>query len=139
MISLFRSARCNSPIGALQGPHALCVRLRMPHGHGGAGENPAEIKVFADAILKDGTPLASITGSGRDGRKVWATYSARTPIVRGELNYTTDPGRWQDRNWQAIAAVAADGRIEAELPERSLVYYFNLIDARECVVSTEHA
>ena len=31
-----------------QGPHTLCIRLRMPHGHGGPGENPAEILAFAE-------------------------------------------------------------------------------------------
>ena len=33
---------------------SLCIRLRMPHGHGGAGENPEEIRVFADSVLKGG-------------------------------------------------------------------------------------
>ena len=47
-----------------KGQRTLCVRLRMPHGHGGAGENPEEIRVFADSVLKKGTSLPVITGSG---------------------------------------------------------------------------
>ena len=55
-----------------QGPHTLCIRLRMPHGHGGPGENPAEILAFAESQLRRGQPLAKITGQGRDGDQVWS-------------------------------------------------------------------
>ena len=88
-----------------KGPRTLCIRLRMPHGHGGAGENPEEIRVFADSILKGGPPLPRITGQGREGNEVWATFdieSAGRP--RRELNYTRDIGPWQERKWEAIPA-----------------------------------
>jgi dienelactone hydrolase len=133
------------PLKALQlsyrlakGPHSLCIRLRMPHGHGGAGEKPEELKVFADSILKNGTPLPSITGSGRDGANVWATYSAKVPVTKAELNYTRDVGRWQDRKWESIPADLTPDRVSAVLPDSTRVYYFNLYDNRACVVSTEH-
>jgi dienelactone hydrolase len=133
-------------LGAMQrsyllpgGPRTLCVRLRMPHGHGGAGENPEEIRVFADSLLKGGTPLARITGSGREGTKVWVTYAALTPVTRAELNFTRDTGRWQDRRWEALPAESAGPRFNAQLPEGTRAYYFNLFDDRGCVVSSEHA
>jgi len=133
------------PLGALQrsyrlppGPRTLCVRLRMPHGHGGAGENPEEIRVFADSILKDGVSLARFTGSGREGTQAWATYRSSVPVVKAELNFTRDAGRWPDRQWEALPAECADGRISAPLPAGTRVYYFNLFDERGCVVSTEH-
>ena len=110
----------------------------MPHGHGGAGENPEEIRVFADSVLKGGTSLPSITGSGRDGTNAWATYNSKSAIVKAELNYTRDTGRWQDRKWESIPAVDAGGRVTAGLPEGTRAYYFNLFDDRDCVVSTEH-
>jgi dienelactone hydrolase len=122
------------------GPRTLCIRLRMPHGHGPAGEAPKEIHVFADSILKGGAPLAKITGQGRDGRQVWATYESQRPIKKAELNVTRDSGRWQDRKWDALPAQLdpAGGRVTAGLPEGVTVYYFNLFDDRDCVVSTEH-
>lgn len=135
------------PMNAMQrsyrlgkGPRTLCVRLRMPHAHGGAGENPEEIRVFADSLLKGGRPLARFTGSGRDGAEVWASYEApvAVKVVRAELNITRDTGRWQDRVWEALPAVVEDGRIRATLPAEARVYYFNLFDDRGCVVSTEH-
>ena len=83
------------------GPRTLCIRLRMPHGHGPAGEGPKEIHVFADSILKGGVPLAKITGQGRDGRQVWATYESQRPIKKAELNFTRDLGPWPNRKWEA--------------------------------------
>jgi hypothetical protein len=121
-----------------KGPRSLCVRLRMPHGHGGPGENPEEIRVFVDSILKGGIPLPSITESGHEGTKVWASYVSKVPLVTAELNYTRDTGRWQDRKWEAIPANLASDRVTGLLPAGTRVFYFNLFDERSCVVSTEH-
>ena len=132
-------------LGAMQrsyrlptGPRTLCVRLRMPHGHGGAGENPEEIRVFADSLLKVGPSLVRIAGSGREGTKAWATYASLVPVVRAELNFSRGTERWQDRQWEMLPADGTEGRISAQLPEGTRVYYFNLTDDRGCVVSTEH-
>ncbi len=135
------------PMGSLQksyrlpqGPRTLCVRIRMPHGHGGAGENPEEIRVFAESLLNTGRPLPKITGQGRDGTTVWATYTSEVPIQRAELTYTKATGKWQDRPWESTPATVdkAAGRVTASLPEGTTVYYLNLFDDRDCVVSTEH-
>ena len=56
-----------------------------------------------------------------------------------ELNYTLASGKWQDREWVAVpASLDEPGKVAAELPEDTTVYYFNLFDDRDCVVSTEH-
>jgi hypothetical protein len=121
-----------------KGSRALCIRLRMPHGHGGPGENPEDIRMFADSLLKDGVPLPRITGTGREGMNAWAAYAAKVPVAKAELNYTQDTGRWQDRKWETVPAVRTNTRVSATLPEGARVYYFNLFDERGCVVSTEH-
>jgi hypothetical protein len=111
----------------------------MPHGHGPAGEAPKEIQAFADSMLKGGDPLAKITGQGREGNQVWATYESKRAIVKAELNITRDRGRWQDRKWEALPAqLAAPGKATATLPDGVTVYYLNLLDDRDCLVSTEH-
>jgi hypothetical protein len=120
------------------GPQTLCIRLRMPHGHGGAGENPAEILTFADSILRNGLPLADVLEQGRDGQMAWASYQSESPIVRAELNFTRDSGRWQDRKWEALPAELKDSRVSARVPDGTTVYYFNLIDDRNMLVSTPH-
>ncbi len=123
-----------------QSARTLCLRVRMPHGHGGAGENPEEIRAMADAILKDGAAPAQVTSTGRHGRGVWVTFESQTPIATVELNYTTDMGKWQDRNWQTVPVrlAAGAGKASATLPEAVTVYYFNLIDEQNLVVSSEH-
>jgi len=121
-----------------KGPRWLCIRLRMPHGHGGAGENPEEIRIFADGLLKGGVQLPAITGFGREGTNVWASYTAKVAVSKAELNYTRDTGRWQDRKWESMPAKLSEDRVTASLPGGTRVYYFNLFDQRDCVVSTEH-
>jgi hypothetical protein len=122
-----------------KGPRTLCIRLRMPHGHGDAGEGPQEIFAFADSVVKGGAPLPRLTGQGRDARHVWATFESAGKIAKAELNVTRDAGRWPERKWEALPAQAeASGRVTATLPEGTTVYYLNLFDDRDCVVSTEH-
>ena len=123
-----------------QGPHTLCIRLRMPHGHGGPGENPAEILAFAESQLDRGQPLAKITGQGRNGPQVWIAFEAALPIQRAELHYTCQTGRWQTRKWETTAAEidAATHKVTARLPQGVKVYFLSLIDQRNLVVSAEH-
>jgi dienelactone hydrolase len=123
-----------------QGPHTLCLRVRMPHGHGAAGENPAEIHAFAESLLYGGTSLARITGQGRQQDQAWVTYESQAPIVRAELTFTRDEGKWQQRKWEAVAAEldATTHRATARLPAGVKVYYLNLFDNRDLAVSSEH-
>lgn len=123
-----------------QGPRSVCLRVRMPHGHGGAGENPAEIHAFAESLLNGGLSLAQIAGQGRNGEEVWATYQSKAPIVRAELNYTCQTGVWKERKWETLPATVdtANCRVTARLPQGVTVYYLNLIDDRGLIVSTEH-
>lgn len=122
------------------GAHQLAVRIRMPHGHGGAGENPEEIHVFANAVLKGGVPLAKVVEQGRDGDAIWVTYDSQTPIVKAELTYTLASGIWKERLWESIPATVDGGahKVVATLPKGTTVYYVNLFDERDVVVSSEH-
>ncbi|HUS80773.1 MAG TPA: acetylxylan esterase [Armatimonadota bacterium] len=120
------------------GPRTLCVRLRMAHGHN-AGWSPEEIYAFADSVLKNGIPLARITGQGRDGATAWVTYESDSPIVRAELLYTKDSNeQWPEREWQVAEAQLDGNRASATLPEGTTCWFMNVIDERDLVVSSEH-
>lgn len=119
-------------------PRWLCAPLRMPHAHGGAGENPREIHVFANAILKGGQGLARIKACGRDATQTWVEFHSPVQMRKAELNFTRDTGAWQQRKWESIPARLTEGRAEADLPDGARVWYFNLFDDRDCVVSSEH-
>ncbi|MEP6667634.1 MAG: acetylxylan esterase [Chthoniobacter sp.] len=118
-------------------PHTLCLRPRMSHGHE-SGWAPKEIATFADSIVNGGDPLPKITGQSRKGRAVTATFTSVHPIAKAELHFTKATGPWQQRLWEVAPATFADGKVTAELPEGTKVYYFNLTDDRECIASTEH-
>jgi dienelactone hydrolase len=123
-----------------KGSYTLCIRVRMPHGHGGAGENPAEILAFADQQLRGGKPLATILEQGRKGTRAWVKFAAGSPIQRAELNYTCQAGPWQNRKWETVAAEidTAAHKATARLPQGVKVYYFNLMDQQNLIVSSEH-
>lgn len=121
-----------------QGERFLAIRPRMPHGHGGAGENPEEIHAMADAVLRDGAPMTKVVLGQREGRHVSAEWSGKAKIVSAVLNYTTDGGVWQKRGWRELPASISGGKITAELPEGTTVYYFNITDDKALVASSAH-
>lgn len=123
-----------------KGARTLCLRVRMPHGHGAAGENPEEIHAFANSLLKEGRPLARIVRQERTGDIVRAEYESPRPVEKAELNFTRDRGKWQDRNWESIPAELDHKaqRVSAKLPQGVAVYYLNLFDDAGHAVSTEH-
>jgi hypothetical protein len=114
------------------------MRVRMPHGHGGAGENPAEILAVADAMFRGGKPLAKITGVSASGQTAQATFRSSAPIVKAELNYTLDSGAWQQRDWKTVPAQLTAGKVMAQIPAGATAWYINVEDNRGLVVSTEH-
>jgi dienelactone hydrolase len=115
-------------------PRTLAVRIRMAHAHGGPGEKPEEIHAFANALFRGGAPLARITGQGEG----WATFESKSPVAKAELCFTRDAGRWQDRKWESAPAAVELGRVSVALPEGVKAWYFNLVDERGLVVSSEH-
>lgn len=122
------------------GPRTLCVRIRMPHGHGGAGENPEEILSFANAQLGGPTTLPAVIQQGRDGQAAWVLFNPDLPPASAELLFTKDTGKWQDRLWETIPVdiEAGNNKITALLPKDTAVFYFNLVTENGLVVSSEH-
>jgi len=120
-------------------PRTLCIRTDMVHGHGGPGETPSEIFAFADTYCKQAKPMIRITSQGRDGNTAWVKYDRKTKPVNAILNYTSDLGKWPERHWESISCkISEDGKVSVELPSLAKVYYFNLIDDRGLLVSSEY-
>lgn len=120
-----------------KGERYLSIKIKMPHGHGGPGEKPEEIRVFADSILKNDIPLPVIYEQGKD----WVKFRSKTKIVKAELNYTADgEKKWKEREWITVPAKIDESAnmAKAEIPSNAVVYYFNIIDERGIVISSEH-
>jgi len=122
-----------------KGPRTLCIRVAMAHGHV-AGWSPNEIGAFADSILGDGPPLATVSGQGVEARAFRVRFKCVVPVARAELCFTEGSGPWKERKWQAVPAKldAAAGEAEAEVPSAATVAYINLIEEAANVVSSEH-
>lgn len=122
------------------GPRTLCVRIRMPHGHGGAGENPEEIHAFANTLFNTAPSLPAIIKQGQEGRTAWVLFNPEAPPSRAELIFTRDSGKWQDRLWESVPACinVETHKVSGILPEGTTVFYTNLITESGLVVSSEH-
>jgi dienelactone hydrolase len=116
-----------------KGPRTLVLRVRMVHGHR-EGAEPEEIRAFADAILKKGDPLARIGETTGNTVK----YRSNQLIVKADLNYTKEGGRWQDRKWEILPARldSKTHKVTTQIPVGAKAWYINLVDAEGLVVSS---
>ena len=60
-------------------------------------------------------------------------------MVKAELIYTKDGGRWTERKWETAGATFGGDTAKATLPAGTVAYYVNIEDQRGRVVSTRHA
>jgi dienelactone hydrolase len=121
------------------GPRTLSVAVRMKHGQG-PGQNPEEIRAFADSVLNNGEPLVRITRQSCTGDLGRVFFDSPSRVVKAELDFTRDSGPWVDRLWETLPAEIDKTRSEASasIPESATVFYFNLTDEKGLIVSSEH-
>ena len=103
-----------------------------------AGENPEEIRVFADSIVNGGPPLARFTTQSLDGAILTASFKPSSPVVKTKLIYTKDRGPWTERKWETAGATLGGDMAKATLPAGTTACFLNVEDGRGCVVSTRH-
>jgi cephalosporin-C deacetylase-like acetyl esterase len=118
----------------------LSIHVRMAHGHGGPGENPEEIRVFADSIVCGGRSLTHILKQTRNRQEIMVGFEPHQKIVAAQLNFTKDLGRWEKRHWETAPAQLdiRENEARAILPPDVTTYFLNLVDEQNCAVSSEH-
>lgn len=116
----------------------LSLRLRMPHGHGGPGENPPEIHAMAEALFRNGPGLPQILHSALANSRLGAAFKSQTNIIQAGINFTADSGPWLERHWESLPVELGTEEISAEVPAAATACFLNLVDDRGCTVSTEH-
>jgi len=120
----------------VQGPMTLSLRIGLPHGH--IWTFP-EVDAFVDSVLQKGEPLAKLDSMTIKDGMATATFSARIPVVKAELHFTSDTGAWQKRVWKTVPAELQNDAVKAKLPaDRPLVCFLSVTDQREVLVSTAH-
>lgn len=116
-------------------PVTLSLKVRMRHSQQ-AGD-VKEITVFANSILKGEPPLASVTDQGESEGVAWVEYSSEVPIKNIQLVYTNGDESWPQRQWFEMPAVMKGKRGSLSIPKDATAWYFNLVDERGCVVSSD--
>ena len=120
------------------GASTLCVRVRMPHGHGGR-RDPEEIRRLRRLDPQRGPSLARFTSQTLDGVNVSASFKPSTPWSRRSCSTRRTGGRGRDASGSTAAAKLDGDTAKATLPDGTAAYYMNIEDERGCVVSTRHA
>lgn len=119
----------------------LCILANFGHSHAYGWSRP-EIAAFADSYLKVPVKkgLIKVKDQGRRGNIAWVTFKHGRPVNQARFYYTTDSGPWPKRNWKIIKIPLKKykRRVETKLPEDVKVYYFNLVDDRDLLVSSQH-
>jgi dienelactone hydrolase len=120
----------------VKGPVGLSVKINLPHGHIWTF---GEVDGFVDSVLKKGASLPTLEPMKISDGQATATFAAKVPVTKAELNYTSDTGEWQKRLWQTVPAEMVGDQVRARLPlERPLVFYLSVTDRRDMTVSTPH-
>jgi len=120
------------------GRYDVRIEVRMAHGHP-QGWTPQEIGLYVDGILKGGDPLPRLGPMKTADGQATASFTAKVPVVRGQLHFTHDSGPWQKRRWESADAKLSAQTVEAALPvKRPLVYYLSVTDQRGAMTSTDH-
>ncbi|MFO0878437.1 MAG: alpha/beta fold hydrolase [Gemmataceae bacterium] len=118
------------------GTRILSMRVRLPHGH--IWTFP-EVDAFIDSQLRKGEPLPVLGEMTRTGTTVSAPLTTKGKIRTAHLHHAAAQGPWQKREWKTLPATIKDGKVTADLPpDRPLVYYLAVTDARGLEVSAPH-
>jgi dienelactone hydrolase len=109
------------------------VVMKLPHGH--IWTFP-EVDQFIDRALQH-RPFPKIGPVQVTGQIVRA--KSTQPLQSASLNYTSDTGPWQKREWTTIAATVSNKRIEALLPEATpLVFFITATNKDNLRISSEY-
>jgi hypothetical protein len=111
---------------------------RMEHSHA-AGWEPAEIGVFADAVLRGGAGLAKLSSFRRQGEALTAEVIAPVPLAGVRLYFTREIGTASKLVWEEIDADwdVERGIVRAQVPARTQACFFSVTDVRGCRATSE--
>ena len=116
----------------------LSLKLRMHHAHPPAGD-PPEIAAIADALLRDGRPLADVTARLEGDVLKGRVDTHGRGVRRVELLYTCSTNALlMAREWKVAAAERpdAEGRFAARVPSGAVMFFVNAITDDGLVASS---
>jgi len=117
----------------------LCIKIGLKHSHH-YGWNNDEIFAFINSYLNGSAALDKIEKVMlTEGQSVYTKVKLHAPIVKAQLNYTTDTTKaLKDRKWQSVEAKMDKDQIKAILPPTgTTMWYFSVTDDRGLQTSGE--
>ena len=112
----------------------VSIVMKLPHGH--IWTFP-EVDQFIDRTLAK-QPFPKIGPLKIHGQTITATSTA--PLQSATLNYTTNTGPWQKRDWTTIPATITNKTISAQIPSTApLTYFLSATTADNLRISSEYA
>ena len=125
-------------VETLSSPYYRAIILRMPHAQSPA-ERPRELVDFAAAMLKGGPAYPYCKGTEAKDGAVSAVFNpGGFELIRAELEYTTDSGHWQEREWKTDTTDwdADASRAKTALPEGVTAWYISAFTADGKTISS---
>jgi hypothetical protein len=116
----------------------VSVVMKLPHGH--IWTFP-EVDQFIDRALQH-QPFPKIGPLQTTAQTTGQTVRAKStePLQSASLNYTTNTGPWQKREWTTTPATISSKTIEAQLPEvMPLVYFITATNKDNLRISSEYS
>jgi len=117
----------------------LCIKIGLKHSHHYGWSND-EIFAFINSYLNGSTPLDKIDNVIlTKGPSVTAKVELHSPVVKAQLNYTTDTTKiLKDRKWQSVDATMDKDQIRAPFPPMgTTMWYISVTDDRGLQTSSE--
>lgn len=114
--------------------NTLSMLVNLRHGQE-AGAVLKEMEVFADSIVRGGRPLPRIKSFMHKGEVLRVDFEGRAE--RAEIVWTKDLGPWPERRWQVASVPIEAHTVVASIPAEAHFAFLNLIDDRDCTVSSD--
>jgi hypothetical protein len=112
----------------------VSIVTNLPHGHIWTFH---EVDQFIDRTLQK-RPFPKVAALKLDGQTLTATCTV--PLSSAALNYTTNTGPWQKREWTAVPTTISGRTIQAQLPTVTpLIYFISANTVENLRISSEWA
>lgn len=122
---------------AVNGPATMRFELGMKHGHGPVIRTE-ECYIFADSVIKGGTPLAKLSRPTAQGNVARVAFTSAAKLKSAKLLYTTDAESiWPDKKWRETEATIGSNEVSGILPPGTFACCFAVTDERDAMVSSE--
>lgn len=117
-------------------PRNIRIEVNMGHSHP-AGWKPLEIARFINEKLMQGDPLPVVQNPVIQGETITAELEEPIKLKQAVLQYTTDSGPNNKRQWHAIPLKVDGNKISGPAPPKeAIIWFINVTDEQDALTSS---